>query len=144
MTRNKINARLVILTGAIMLSGCATSPITTNSAQPVPASQILSAELVTQTNGTAEVVVKRDSGMRGMGCMVRIYADADADAKPVADLWRSEKVVMYLPEGDHIISASTCGGGVVEIQTIVKAGKVNTYRVGFGVVSELGIFPTAF
>ncbi len=48
--------------------------------------------------------------MRGMGCMVRIYADA----KPVADLWRSEKVVMYLQEGDHIISASTCGGGVVD------------------------------
>lgn len=140
MTRNKINARLVILTGIIMMSGCATSPITTTSAQPVPASQILSAELVRQTSGSAEVVVKRDSGMRGMGCMVRIYADA----KPVVDLWRSEKVVMYLPEGDHIISASTCGGGVVEIQTIVRAGKVNTFRVGFGVVSELGIFPTAF
>ena len=122
------------------IAGCATSPITTTSAQPVPASQILSADLVTQTSGTAEVVVKRDSGMRGMGCMVRIYADA----KPVADLWRSEKVVMYLQEGDHIISASTCGGGVVEIQTIVRAGKANTYRVGFGVVSELGIFPTAF
>ena len=131
---------LTVLMLGFAISGCATSPITTTSAQPVPASQILSAELVTQTNGTAEVVVKRDSGMRGMGCMVRIYADA----KPVADLWRSEKVVMYLTEGDHIISASTCGGGVVEIQTIVKAGKVNTYRVGFGVVSELGIFPTAF
>ena len=131
---------VTVLMLGFAISGCATSPITTTSAQPVPASQILSAELVTQTNGTAEVVVKRDSGMRGMGCMVRIYADA----KPVADLWRSEKVVMYLTEGDHIISASTCGGGVVEIQTIVKAGKVNTYRVGFGVVSELGIFPTAF
>ena len=131
---------LTVLMLGFAISGCATSPITTTSAQPVPASQILSAELTTQTNGTAEVIVKRDSGMRGMGCMVRIYADA----KPAADLWRSEKVVMYLPEGDHIISASTCGGGVVEIQTIVKAGKVNTYRVGFGVVSELGIFPTAF
>ena len=131
---------VTVLMLGFAISGCATSPITTTSAQPVPASQILSAELTTQTNGTAEVIVKRDSGMRGMGCMVRIYADA----KPAADLWRSEKVVMYLPEGDHIISASTCGGGVVEIQTIVKAGKVNTYRVGFGVVSELGIFPTAF
>ena len=131
---------VTVLMLGFAISGCATSPITTTSAQPVPASQILSADLTTQTNGTAEVIVKRDSGMRGMGCMVRIYADA----KPAADLWRSEKVVMYLPEGDHIISASTCGGGVVEIQTIVKAGKVNTYRVGFGVVSELGIFPTAF
>ncbi len=131
---------LSVLMLSFAIAGCATSPITTTSAQPVPASQILSADLVTQTSGTAEVVVKRDSGMRGMGCMVRIYADA----KPVADLWRSEKVVMYLQEGDHIISASTCGGGVVEIQTIVRAGKANTYRVGFGVVSELGIFPTAF
>lgn len=123
-----------------LLSGCATQPTATNSAQLVPAKQIINSDIVKPANGAGEVVVKRDSGFRGSACAIRIHSDG----QPVADLWSGEKIVFYVPEGEHIISASTCGGGMVETQANVKAAKPSIYRVGFGVGFELGIFPTAF
>lgn len=124
----------------LILAGCATQPLPTTSAQMVPAKQILNPDLVKQVEGKAEVIVKRDSGLRGSACAIRIFSGA----QPIADLWQSEKIAFYLPEGDHIISASTCNGGLVEIQASVKVGKTSTYRVGFGLAFELGIYPTAF
>jgi hypothetical protein len=92
---------------------------------------------------TGEVTIKRDKGFTGSACTTRIFANA----KPLADIDAGEKVTIYLPEGDHIISAlpnGGCGGGLVETKVGVKAGGSYTYRVGSESNFGFGIYPTAF
>jgi hypothetical protein len=104
----------------------------------------LHATLLQNTENSGEVTVKRDSGMMGSGCLSRVYIDA----KAVADLDTSEKVVLHLKEGDHIISATqagVCGGvGMVETKVSVHVGGIYNYRIAYGSNFEFGIYPTAF
>ncbi len=134
---------ILALLVAIITTGCATQPIATSAAKPVPTDRVLDAAYLQRAPNTGEVTVKRDTGMAGSGCAKKVFADA----KPVAELDTGEKVVMYLPEGDHIISAmsnSPCGGGMIETRVSVKTGGSYTYRIGTQSNMGDGIYPTAF
>lgn len=133
----------VLVTTLSIMSGCATKPIATSEASPVPTERVLDAASLQRAPNTGEVTIKRDTGFAGSACSTRIFANA----KPVADINPGEKVAIYLPEGDHIISAlpnAGCGGGLVETKVGVKIGGSYTYRVGSESNMSFGIFPTAF
>jgi type IV pilus biogenesis protein CpaD/CtpE len=128
---------------AFALTGCATQPVSTAEAVPVPRERILSSEFLQQIEGSGTVIVKRDSGIGGSGCSARLFVDA----KPTADLRTSERVVLHLPNGDHILSAQPnglCGGGVVETRVRVTSLETATFRMGYGTAGDFTLSPTAF
>jgi hypothetical protein len=136
--------KLTILFCSLMvLSGCATHPISNADAVPVSMDRIFDSSFLQMLPGTGAVTIKRDSGLTGSNCSTRIFVDG----RPVADIRTSEKIVLHLPEGEHILSAwpnEILCGGVVEVKTSIKAGTESSYRVGWGDAGDMSINPTAF
>lgn len=125
------------------ISGCATKPITNDQAKEVPAKRLVDPSFTTPKDNTGEVVIKRDDGLRGSICTVRVYADS----KPVADLKAAEKVTFYLDTGEHVFSAQgtgACYGGLSGQSGKVSIDKALTYRVGLGSVGDFAIYPATF
>lgn len=134
---------ILLCSSFFILSGCATQPISNSAAIAAPLDRILDRQFLQQAIGTGEVTIKRDSGFGGSACSARIFVDGH----PVADIRVSEKVVLYLPEGDHILSAwpnGICGGGMTEVKAIIKAGVQSSFRIGYGSNGDFSINPTAF
>ena len=133
---------ITVLLG-ISATACATHPISNADAVAVPGDRVLDSQFSQPAAGTGKVTVKRDSGVGGAACTSRIFLNA----KPVADLKPAEKVVMYVPAGDHILSAwpnGMCGGGMTEVRAAVKAGAEINFRVGYGSNGDYSINVTAF
>jgi type IV pilus biogenesis protein CpaD/CtpE len=135
----------VLLAAVLGLSlvGCASQPISNLEANPVPANRILDTQYLNSSPNTGEVTVKRDSGFAGSACSTRVYVDG----KHIADIRPAEKVVLYLPEGEHILSAEPngiCGGNMTEVKAVVKAGSHSNYRYGTSGNGSPSIYPTAF
>jgi hypothetical protein len=142
MTWIGIGAFILMVT---LLSACATSPMETDLASTVPADRILNILYSVQKPGTGEVVVKQDHFSGPIQpCSVRLYVDG----VPLADMKGTEKFIMYLPEGDHILSAEPgilCLGGLKKISVSVKQDKSSVFRMGWGTIGEGFVFvPTAF
>ena len=142
MTSSRIAAASIIV-ATFLIAGCATQPISNSEASPVPADQILTNRFSAQLPNTGEVVIKRDSGIGGSVCSSRIFVDGI----PIANVAVSEKLVLYIPKGEHIFSArpnGICGGGLSEVKSSIGAGTVSTFRVGYGSNGDFFINPTAF
>jgi len=127
------------------LVGCSTTPVSTSDAIPVPKDRIYEQGIKYQSQvpNSGQVVIKRDAGTMGWLCTAKIFLNSI----PVADLEKSEKVSLYLPEGEYIISADPeglCGGGLVEVSAKVKAGSIQYFRYGFSGSGYPVLFPTAF
>lgn len=137
------NYRYLLATLCVAIAGCATEPVSTSEAPLVPVDRVLAAELTSTFPGAGEMIVKRDRGFSGGGCSTRIFVNG----RPVADLQPTEKVVIYMREGSHILSArpnGICGGALVEVKADVKAGSRSTYRLSVSGNGESAIYPTAF
>lgn len=133
----------VALAFLLFASGCATTPIPSEQATFVPTNQIIDARYLQEHEGTGEVIVKRDSGIFGSACFSKVYVDAIF----VAHVNPAEKVVLFLPEGDHLVGAepnSICGGGLTEAKATVVKGKRLVFRIGYGSNGDYRIQPTAF
>jgi len=131
------------LTSSLFLFGCATTPVPTEQATLAPMDRIINKSYLEKQKGTGEVIVKRDAGIGGSGCTSRVYVNATA----VADIWSSEKVILFLPEGDYIIGAEPnfiCSGGLSETNASITAGKRLVFRIGYGSNGDYRILPTAF
>ncbi|CAK2159594.1 Lipoprotein [Vibrio crassostreae] len=127
----------------IVLSACATTPVSNSSAKLAPSVQVLSDNYSFRTNSSATLIIKRDSGFMGSTCNSRIHVDGN----PVVDLGTTEYLELYLDEGLHILSAQPngiCAGGLSEIAIDLKAGKTSNYRVGMGTNGDYFLVPTAF
>jgi hypothetical protein len=125
------------------VAGCATSPVSTNEAAPVPPERIISDVFLATKPNTGEVIIKRDTGFGGSACSSRVFVDGS----PVADLRTGEKVTLYLPLGDHIIGAEPngiCGGGLSEVSVTVKKESASVFRIRYGSNGDYDIQPTAF
>jgi hypothetical protein len=145
MNYNRISKLICFLTLTIslFLFGCATTPVPTEQATPVPTDRIINNKYLEKQQGTSEVIVKRDTGMVGAGCTSRVYVDAIS----IADIWSSEKIILFLPDGDHVIGAepnSFCSGGLSETNASVAAGKRLVFRISNGSNGDYRILPTAF
>jgi hypothetical protein len=127
----------------LVLAGCATSPVGGSEATPVPAGRLLAPTLTQAKPDSVALTVKRDRGMMGGACNVRVFVDGTA----IADLSTAEKVVVYVPYGDHIVSAQprgVCAGGMSEVQAVAKPGARLNFRVGYGSNGDFALNPTAF
>jgi hypothetical protein len=132
---------LLALTTAII--GCATTPVPNSEASLVSTGSVLNHRLLDARPGTSQVTIKRDSGFFGGGCSVRIFVNGE----PLADIRTSEKVVIYLPEGDHMFGSrpnGICAGGTSEVKASVKPGIPLNLRVAYGSNGEFFMNVTAF
>ena len=141
--RNRIGRISALLIVSALSAACATQPISNQAAIMAPYDQILDNSLFTPRPDTVEVTVKRDSGFGGSACSSRIFVDA----KPVADIRASQKIILYLSKSEHILGASPngyCGGGTVEVRADLRSGAPASFRVGYGSNSDFFINQTAF
>lgn len=136
--------KLNIAAAALAIGGCATAPVPDGQAVSVPLQRVAAPDLLQRTAGSGVLVVTRDAGATGAACYARLHVDG----RSVADISTSERIEMYLPAGEHILSmmlvGSLCGGGLVESAVVIDPAKPKRYRVGFGGSMEFRLQPTAF
>jgi hypothetical protein len=135
--------RLIGFAALASLAGCATTPVPTAVAIAVPQERVIDQSFLAAGEGKSQVIVKRDRGLGGSGCSSRVFVNA----KPVADLKPSEKVVLQLEPGEYVFSAwpnGICGGGMSEVHATVKKGAVLSFRIGYGSNGDFTINATAF
>lgn len=137
-----MTTRILIVALVATLSGCASQPISNAESRHIPAEQRLNASLFLLAPGSAEVTIKRDDSF-SIPCSTKIFIDGG----PVANVYKTEKAVVFLSPGDHIISARTngiCGTGTAEIRASFKSGEKSNFRITYSMNGEVGIAPTAF
>ena len=102
----------------------------------------LNEALTTPTPGAGRIVVKRDSGFMGGGCMHRIHLDG----APAAELRMGQAVTLYTRPGEHVVSAVAAGfcDGVSEATVMVDIGKTKSLRSGYDGNGNIRLQPTAF
>lgn len=135
--------RCLFIAFAVSIAGCATRPISNAEAINVRSDRIIDSTYLHPAPDVGRVTIKRDSGLGGSGCSSRIFVNA----KPVADIRTSEKVVLHLPAGDYVFSAwpnGVCGGGMTEVRATVKSGAELSFRVGYGSNGDFTINATVF
>lgn len=122
----------------IALTACATHPVATSEAREVPALQFGEPR-----SGASVLIVKRDRGLMGAACKVGVYVDGTH----VGQLGTSQKLVLYLPPGAHMIGArngALCGGALAEASVSLSAGSPLIYRIAIGDAGAVFLQPTAF
>jgi hypothetical protein len=134
---------LFVLLGMCFFAGCATRPVSNDLAVSAPKERILDDKYINPIANAGQITIKRDSGIGGAACSSRIFING----QPTADIYTSEKIILYLPEGEYILSAwpnGICGGRMSEVKTSIKNGSKSTFRVGYGTNGDFFISPTAF
>ena len=84
-------SKFIIVIITLCVTGCATTPISSANAVPVPSERHLR---YTQARaGTVPVLIKRDTGFMGLACATRVYVDGELAAYVRA----GEKVILNVP-----------------------------------------------
>ncbi|MFK0093283.1 hypothetical protein [Pseudomonas sp. NPDC090592] len=128
--------------GVALLSGCATSPIPSSQADPVPASRLLAFQ-ATPSTPYGTLVVTRDSGFTGSACNTILYIDGQKSA----EIASGESARFYLAPGERIVgvnSTTLCGGGLKERAFVLDAGATKKYRISIDTSMSMDLSPTAF
>ena len=134
------------LAAFLMLShtACATQPVSIYQASAVPSSRILAPQLLSQAQYTGSLIIKRDTGFMGSACTIRVFVNS----VPVADLAPSEKVEIFVPLGEHIVSAAPigtlCGGGTSEAAVVIRPESQKILRIASGQSGDIHVQPSAF
>jgi hypothetical protein len=118
-----------LFTADIKEEGRPTYAVTFEQARMVPKDQIVDAHFSSERPETGTVQIIRDNGLVGSGCTHRVYVDGIA----IADLEPREKIVLFLPIGEHLFGSKPngiCGGGYSEARGTVRISKKLVFRVG--------------
>jgi len=130
-----------LIVGALvvaLLAGCATSPVPSDKADPVPNSRLFSNQK--PGSGDAILIVTRDTGFVGGGCNTTV----SIDGRKSAEIAAGETAKFFIPAGDHIISASSCGSGLKEREANIKAGSTKRFRISIDSSMSMDLSPTTF
>ena len=103
--------RVVWVTGMlVVVGGCeATHPVADPAdTHPPPPERILVPGYLEAAPGSGVVSVTRDAGSENSACTLQVRVDA----RPVALLHTSERIILHLPPGKHILSVTGEGGNV--------------------------------
>lgn len=128
-----------ILIGALaiaLLAGCATSPVPSSEAEPVPLSRLFAYQAPTQ--GDSTLIVTRDKGFVGGGCNTAV----SIDGRRAAEIGTGESAKFRVTPGEHIVSASSCGSGLKERETSIKAGSTKKFRISIDSAMSMDLSPT--
>jgi len=134
---------LMLMMGVLLLGGCATTPTPTALARDVPLSRVFQQSLLKASSEGGQVIVKRDEGLSASACNSQIFVNG----RLLAEISTGEKVVFYLPEGEHMLGAiakGICIGGLVESHIRVQRSRPVIYRISYGSSGEFSLQPTAF
>src|SRR6476620_5152098 len=83
---------------------CAPNPVNFKQPNPVQSSRMLApAQAFTEAPYTGKLAITRDGGFMGSACLIRVFIDA----KPVVDLAPAERIELFVPLGEHVVSASS-------------------------------------
>ncbi|RIA31315.1 hypothetical protein DFO61_2031 [Ectopseudomonas oleovorans] len=95
------------LLALLVMTGCTTSKLTPEHADPVPANRLYG---FTQKVGSddAKITVVRDGGAFGSGCGFVVHIDG----KRAATLNSGEVASFYVDPGEHVISVGLSGIGL--------------------------------
>jgi len=112
------------------LAGCSTTPVTSQTAQPVPPDRIYQPGDVGPASGDeASVQFLRDAGFAGAGCSHDLYVD---NVKVFA-IRHGEQITLHLPPGHHFFRLETGGGLCPNIaasqETTLAPGQHEVYRI---------------
>lgn len=126
---------LLVLSSALLLTACGSSPVVIQKAKPVPQERIMA--YGEPNPDYAKVTIIRDEGFQGGGCYLGVMYKQTL----LARFDTAEKADFYIPEGDHkfaVISdpygRGLCSGSwdpAVEVQHIRK-DQDNIYRISLG------------
>ena len=119
-----------------LLAGCATSPVPSGKADPVPSSRLFGFQARESTD--AVLFVTRDTGFVGGGCNTTI----SIDGKKAAEIGTGESARFFVSAGEHIISASSCGSGLKEREANIKAGATKKFRISIDSSMSMDLSPT--
>jgi hypothetical protein len=133
-----------LATTAMVLVGCATTPVPSSSATPVPPERILAPEFTRPHQGLAMLVVTRDRGFLMSACEATVFIDGFK----VAKLLQAEQIRLFIEEGDHLVGASAeagiCLGGSDQESIKVTRAKPVLLRIAAGNGLGIQIEPSAF
>ena len=125
-----------IVVAMLMLAGCATTPIPSSLAEPVPASRLFAYQK--PASGDAVLIVTRDSGFVGGGCNTSV----SIDGRKSAEIGAGEAAKFYVVAGEHIVGASSCGSGLKEREANIKAGATKKFRISIDSSMSMDLSPT--
>ncbi|WP_413732356.1 hypothetical protein [Sodalis sp. RH20] len=145
----KRNTNLILAAIFFAITGCSTSPTTSDNVTSIPTERALGFQ--NKSDSSATIIISRDSGfLSGGGCFVSILIDG----KTAARINTSEIGKFYVEPGRHIIgiSGDPLGGGLCKYQigqpikessTEVSKGDVQKFRISGGTNAGLDIRPTS-
>lgn len=94
--------QVTLIAAALILSACATKPVSMSSAVIVPKDRVISAEfLQPDEKRTEKVTIIRDSGFMGSALKMLVSVNADQ----IASLDTGEMISIYLAPGRYIFVA---------------------------------------
>lgn len=82
----------------------------------------------------------RDKGVVGSGCNTTVSIDGHKSA----EIGSGETAKFFVPDGDHIVSASSCGSGLKERETSIKPGSTKRFRISIDSAMSMDLSPTSF
>jgi hypothetical protein len=126
------------------VAGCATTQVATSSGAVKAPSVIVDQALTTPRDDAARLVVTRDTGFAGGGCLFEVLADG----KLAAVLKPGEQVSLYVDPGECIVGVQLKGGLCpkenAEIAVQSTAGATKNIRAGVTQNLDLRLQQTAF
>jgi hypothetical protein len=128
-----------LIVGALalaLLAGCATSPVPSSKADPVPSSRLFAYQK--PVSGDSVLIVTRDTGFVGGGCNTAV----NIDGQKAAEIGAGETAKFFVPAGEHIVGASSCGSGLKEREANVKAGSTKKFRISIDSSMSMDLSPT--
>ena len=128
----------------MLLAACATTPVPSSGAKPVPPERVLAPEFTKPHQGLAMLVVTRDKGFLMSACEATVFIDGFK----VARLLQAEQIRLFVEEGDHLVGVSAqtgiCLGGSDQESIKVTRAKPVLLRIAAGNGLGIQIEPSAF
>ena len=88
---------------ATLAMGCATQPVPSSEAKPVPKDRVHAPDFLQAGPGRAFLVVTRDKGLKASLCGMGVYIDGTL----VATLRPSEQIRLFVNEGEHLVGVDS-------------------------------------
>lgn len=128
-----------LLIAIVLISGCATTPISSEQADPVPGDRQV--RYRSPAPNTVPITITRDSGFISAACATKVFVNGELAAYVRA----GERVTLNIPAGEVIIGAQPdgiCAGGLVETQAILQPARHIQFRIGYDHNGSIGLYRT--
>lgn len=122
-----------LFTLPFLLAACVISPVSEQSATPVPAQRVYAFATEPQSeHGT--LIVTRDSGTHAFveSFTVSINGTEAARFRP------GERIALYIPTGDNIVAVNSNFGESESREINIKPGQVKHYRISYDTAVRFG------